>query len=65
MEIQDLANLILNSSVSIAVIGYFMYRDFRFMSSLQTTLVTLVDTVSALKDCVNELRRKEVGEDGN
>lgn len=65
MEIQELANLILNSSVSIAVIGYFMYRDFRFMNSLQTTLVTLVDTVSALKDCVNELRRKEEGEDGN
>lgn len=64
MEIQELANLLLNSGVSIAVIGYFMYRDFRFMNTLQTTLTTLVDTVSTLKDCVNELQRKE-NDNGN
>ena len=59
MEIQEITNLALNSGVSIVVIGYFMYRDFKFMSTLQTTLISLVDTVNALKDCVNELRRKE------
>lgn len=64
MEIQELANLILNSGVSIAVIGYFMFRDFKFMNQLQSTLVTLVDTVNALNICVRELARKE-SEDGN
>lgn len=64
MEIQELANLILNSGVSIAVIGYFMFRDFKFMNQLQSTLVTLVDTVNSLNICVRELARKE-SEDGN
>lgn len=59
MEIQELANLILNSGVSIAVIGYFMFRDFKFMNQLQSTLVTLVDTVNSLNICVRELSRKE------
>lgn len=59
MEIQELANLILNSGVSIAVIGYFMFRDFKFMNQLQSTLVTLVDTVNTLNVCVRELSRKE------
>lgn len=60
MEIQDLANLILNSGTAIIVVAYFMYRDYKFMGQLQVTLVTLVDTVSALKDCVNELEKTNV-----
>lgn len=53
MEMQDLVNLILNSSVSIMVIAYFMYRDYQFMSQLQQTLQTLVDTVECLKDAMS------------
>ena len=60
MEIQDLANLILNSGTAIIVVAYFMYRDYKFMGQLQVTLVTLVDTVAALKDCVNELEKTSV-----
>lgn len=52
MEINEIANLALNSGVSIAVIIFFMYRDIKFMSQLQTTLTALVDTVNALKDVV-------------
>ena len=59
MEIQDLTNLILNSTVSIVVIVYFMFRDYKFMGQLQVTLTSLVDTVSVLNNVVNELRNKE------
>lgn len=52
MEMEAIVNLILNSSVSIIVIAYFMYRDFKFMVQLQQTLQTLVDTVDCLKDVV-------------
>lgn len=62
MEVQELTNLILNSTVSIAVIVFFMYRDIKFMSQLQTTLTALVDTVNTLKDCVEELRGKTDGD---
>lgn len=46
----ELVNLIMNSSVAIVVIVFFMYRDLKFMSQLQVTLQTLVDVVDALKN---------------
>lgn len=49
----EIVNLILNSSVSIVVIVFFMYRDIKFMSQLQTTLTALVDTVNTLKELIN------------
>ena len=52
MEMDAIVNMILNSSVSIIVIAYFMYRDFKFMVQLQQTLQTLVDTVDCLEDII-------------
>jgi len=48
----DLVNLLVNSGVTVVIIAYFMFRDYKFMGQLQNTLVTLVDTVAALKDAV-------------
>ena len=58
MEMQDTVNLILNSGVSIVVIAYFMYRDYKFIGQLQTTLTTLIDTVDCLKECVTGISEK-------
>ena len=52
MEMEAIVNMILNSSVSIIVFAYFMYRDFKFMVQLQQTLQTLVDTVDCLKEVI-------------
>ena len=58
---QDLITVITNNGVAVAVLVYFIYRDNKFMTTLQTTLQTLIDTVDALKDSVNNnpLLRKE------
>lgn len=56
MEMSEIANVILNSGVAVVVIAFFMYRDIKFMSQLQTTLTTLVDTVDTLKEVVNKTR---------
>lgn len=61
MEINELVNLALNSGVAIVVIIFFMYRDIKFMSQLQTTLTALVDTVNALKDVVNDEKEVKKG----
>lgn len=60
MEMQEMVNLLLNSGTAIVIIGYFIYRDFKFMSTLQTTLTTLVDTVDALKDLVSAKKNLDV-----
>lgn len=52
MEMETIANLILNDSIAIAVVAFFMYRDLKFMSQLQQTLQVLVDAVEGLKQVI-------------
>ena len=52
----EMVNLILNSSVTIVIIAYFIYRDNKFMGQLQQTLTTLVDTVDTLKDLITSTK---------
>lgn len=54
MEMEQVVNMILNSGVSIVVIAYFMFRDYKFMGQLQNALTTLIATVDALKDCIGK-----------
>ena len=75
MEMEALANLILNDSIAIAVVAFFMYRDLKFMNQLQQTLQVLVDAVESLKRVIaiddnidklssklgDQLRRRELG----
>ena len=66
----EIVNLILNSSVTIVIIAYFIYRDNKFLTQLQSTLVTLVDTVDTLKDMITSaqkilLNKKGGNENGN
>lgn len=60
MEMENLVNLILNSSVSIVVIVYFMFRDWKIMGTLGRTLQELVDSV---KDVEQELKINRRGGD--
>ena len=56
MEFQDLTNLLLNSGVTVVVLVYFIWRDYKFMDTLKTTLTSLISTTDSLKDCINELK---------
>ena len=54
MEIDSLTTLIVNNGVAVAVIAYFMFRDYKFMDELQRTLQSLVTTVDVLKSVVSK-----------
>lgn len=60
MEMETLVATILNSSVSVAVIAYFMYRDYKFLSTLEKTLQSLVTTVDTLKDIISHRTTTDV-----
>ena len=47
MEMENIVNLILNSSVSIVVIAYFMFRDYKFVQQLSTSIQQLIDKLDA------------------
>lgn len=52
MEMKELVNMIQNTGVTVVIIGYFIFRDYKFMGTLKDTLTTLVNTVSTLKEVV-------------
>lgn len=54
MEVNEIVNLFVNNGVAVAMIVYFALRDWKLNSRIQETLVTLVDTVDALKDALRK-----------
>ena len=61
MEMPDLMNLIVNNGVAIAVIVYFMFRDFKFMGKLSDSLQELIDIT---KNFEKRILREEEDKDG-
>ena len=49
---EEIVNLFVNNGVAVAVVIYFLMRDWKFNDELHKTLTTLIDTVDALKDMV-------------
>ena len=58
MEMEAIVNLILNSSVSIVVIAYFMFRDYKFIQGLNMNIQKLVDVISLTNDKVENLKKE-------
>lgn len=52
MEMQELTSMITNTGVTVVIIAYFIFRDYRFMHQLETTLTSLINTVDMLKEVV-------------
>ena len=48
----QILQLLVNNGTAVAVIAYIMYKDYKFMGTLQNTLTTLVNTIDVLKDSV-------------
>lgn len=50
---EQIVELFVNNGVAVAVVIYFLARDWKFNDELHKTLTTLIDTVDALKDLVD------------
>lgn len=64
MTMEALVNLILNSSVSIVVIAYFMFRDYKFIQQVNVNIQKLVDIIASMNASVENVK-KEVKKNGN
>lgn len=51
--IEPFVNMIVNNGVAVAVVVYFLFRDWKFHDNLQCTLTTLIETVDTLKELIN------------
>lgn len=63
MTMEAIVNLILNSSVSIVVIAYFMFRDYKFIQQLNVNIQKLVDVIASMNANVESMK-KEVKKNG-
>lgn len=59
MTIQDLASVITNSTVAVVVIAFFMYKDIKFMGTLNNTLKALEDSVTLIRNYFIETEKGE------
>lgn len=63
MEMSDIVSLFVNNGVAVAVIIYFMIRDYKFISQLTMLIQQLTDTVKDVEETMKKFRRVEGGGD--
>lgn len=49
IEMNDIVNLIINSSTSVVIIAYFIFRDYKWNNQLISTLTKIEDTLEDIK----------------
>lgn len=59
---QDIVNIIVNNGVAVGIIIYFIYRDTKFLTSLQTSLTTLLTSTENIQKL---LERSETHHEDN
>lgn len=63
MEIESIISAIINNGVAVGLLSYFVYRDNKFMSSLDVTLKTLQTSVDSVRDLLEKQKEKKRGEE--
>lgn len=53
----DIVSLFVNNGVAVAVIIYFMIRDYKFISQLTILIQQLTDTVKDVEETMKKFRR--------
>lgn len=48
----EIVKMVSDAGITVVIIAFFMYRDIKFMNTLQQTLTSLVDAVNELKRIV-------------
>lgn len=59
MDMQNIVNLILNSSVSIVVIAYFMFRDYKFIQQLNSNIQKMIDVLCLTNDQIAKIEKRK------
>lgn len=65
MEMNDIVSLFVNNGVAVAVIIYFMIRDYKFILRLTVLIQQLTDTVKDVEENMKRYRivsKKEGGD---
>ena len=58
MEMNDIISLFVNNGVAVAVIIYFMIRDYKFISQITVLIQQLTDTVKDVEESIKSFRKE-------
>ena len=61
----DIVSLFVNNGVAVAVIIYFMVRDYKFISQLTMLIQQLTDTVKDVEETMKKFRKVDTKEGGS
>lgn len=50
----DIVNLIVSNGIGVACITYFMFRDYKFMTTMQDTLTALRESLDVIEKMLLE-----------
>lgn len=59
MEFTELVKLIVDNSVTVIIIAYFLVYNWKFTDTIQVTQVKLIETVNSLKETIEKITDKE------
>ena len=59
MTIEQIVKLVVDNGVTLVVIGYFMYMNFKFNDSLTKTLTTISERLEILEEKVLKMKGNE------
>lgn len=57
MELNEIVSLIVNNATAVAVLAYFVIRDWKFTERLDTTLATLQKSVENVEEALDHLNK--------
>ena len=60
---EDITNLIMNSSMTVVIVAYFIYRDYKFTASLNEKLTQLLDAMSTISNALKDLEERRKNDD--
>ena len=58
MNMSDIVNLVINSSVSVVIIAYFIFRDYKWNTKLIETLTKIETALDDLKKEYRNINKK-------
>lgn len=54
----EIINMVKDVGITVVIVGYFIWKDARFNTSLEKTLQALVDSVGALQSILKDIDDK-------
>jgi hypothetical protein len=54
MTIAEIVDIIVSNGMSVAIIGYFLYKDFKFNATITSVLTEIKEVLAVMKESIGK-----------